>query len=97
LIDFAAVHAGHWVEDAIYFEHLLWANPQRLGDQNIARMISLQRKQEGLPGESDWPDLANIRRVLLAAAAPAYMRSEGDPRYTSAALNVLERTLSQVN
>ena len=32
-------------------------------------------------------DLADLRRLMLAATAPAFMRSEGDPRYLRACLS----------
>lgn len=97
LFDLAGVHAGHWTEDAVYFEHLFWAAPHRIGDHNVAKLIAQRRKEHSLPGESDWPDLANIRRALLAASAPAYMRAEGDPRHTAAALGVLENSMKLVS
>jgi hypothetical protein len=95
LFDLAEVHAGHWVEDAVYFEHLFWGHESHLAGRDVVKMISRQRKAHGLAAESDWPRLANMRRALLAGAAPAYLASEGAGPHLHGALNVLERTLDQ--
>ena len=63
LLDFAEVHPGHWVEDAVYLEHLYWGSPQRLGPHKPARDLAQQRKKLGLTVESDWHELANIKRA----------------------------------
>jgi aminoglycoside phosphotransferase (APT) family kinase protein len=91
LIDFAEVHAGHWVEDATYFEHLFWARRQRLGGRNLCRQIAQERKKRGLPVDPDWPILASIRRVLLAMSTPALLAYDGDRVHVRAALEVLEQ------
>ncbi len=96
LFDFAEVHAGHWVEDAVYLEHLYWGREDRLGGRKLARQIAHERKARRLRMDPDWPRLANVRRALLAAAAPAYLRHEGNPAHLAGALNVLERTLGQL-
>lgn len=92
LLDFAEVHAGHWVEDAIYLEHLYWGNPQRLRQHKPARDLAHQRKKLGLAVDADWPELANIKRALLAMAAPADLRHRS-PRHLTAALQILEAQL----
>jgi len=96
LFDLAQVHPGHWVEDAVYLEHLYWAAPRRLGDCDIVKRIARARKGYGLAVDSHWPRLADIRRCLIAAAAPAYMRNEGDPAHLAAALNTLESVLHRL-
>jgi hypothetical protein len=49
-----------------------------------------------MPVDDHYPQLANIRRVLMASCAPAMMEREGDKAYLHAALEVLERFLPQV-
>ncbi len=97
LFDFAEVHAGHWVEDAVYFEHLYWGHASRLADRDVVKGIGRARKAHGIHLESDWPKLAHMRRVLLAGAAPAYLRSEGQAPHLHGALQVLERSLEQLH
>lgn len=89
LIDLAEVHAGHWVEDAVYLERLFWTRPSLLEEYPPVKLIARGRKKLGLPvSETDY-HLADIRRVLLAATAPAFLRTEGNPRYLDACLAVL--------
>jgi Ser/Thr protein kinase RdoA (MazF antagonist) len=96
LIDLAEVHAGHWVEDAVYFERQLWARPERLKKHRPVRAIAAARKRLGLPvGEGD-ARLAMIRRLLLAASAPRFLRSEGHPRHLAACLRWLRTGLAEV-
>ncbi|MFA9477787.1 phosphotransferase family protein [Phycisphaerales bacterium AB-hyl4] len=90
LFDFAHTRVGHWVEDAVYFEHLFWARRDRLNGRKVCRLIAQQRKQHGLPVGSDWPALAQIKRNLLAISAPAQLVHHGDPLHLHAALDVLE-------
>ncbi len=90
LIDFAEVHAGHWVEDAVYFEHLWWARRHRLEGRRLCSQIAHERKKRGLPVEPDWPRLASIKRALLAMSTPAMLQHDGDPHHVQAALEVLE-------
>ncbi len=96
LIDFAEVHAGHWVEDAVYLEHLYWARPQRLTGRNLVKLVAAARKQYGMSNDPQWPRYADIRRVMLAAAAPAYLHDQGDPLHLRASLDVLERGLQRI-
>jgi hypothetical protein len=96
LIDLALVHAGHWVEDAVYLERLYWAKPELLrGIKPVSEVARLQR-QAGTLGQEDYAMLANIRRVLMAASVPAFLLHEGHPRYVHAALELLERLLPRV-
>lgn len=90
LFDLALTHSGHWVEDAIYFEHLYWGNADRLKGRKLATMIAHQRKTVGLPVDSDWSRLADVRRALTAMTTPARLASDGHPRQLLAALELLE-------
>lgn len=92
LLDFAEVHPGHWIEDAVYLEHIYWGSPQRLGPHKPARDLAQQRKKLGLTVDADWPELANVKRALLALAAPADFRN-ASPRHLLAALQILEAQL----
>jgi hypothetical protein len=96
LIDFGEVRSGHWVEDAIYLERQLWARPQRLKARKPAREIAAARRSRGLAVEEDYPRLAMIRRALMAATAPKFLKSEGDPRHLDACLDWLERALAEL-
>lgn len=96
MIDFATVHAGHWVEDAVYLERQYWAAPDYLhGVRPVTELAGL-RRERGLRVDPEYPDLANIRRVLMAAVSPAFADREGHPKYLRAALEMLETTLPQV-
>ncbi|MCC7204964.1 MAG: phosphotransferase [Phycisphaeraceae bacterium] len=90
LLDFAETRPGHWVEDAVYFEHLYWAQKERLAGRKLCRLIAHQRKDLGLPVDPDWAQLADVRRGLLAVTTPAVLAAEGDPRHLQAVLEVLE-------
>jgi len=93
LIDFACVHAGHWLNDAIYLEHLFWARRKRLGGRKICSMMAKQRREHGLRVCADWPTWAKIRRGLLAMSTPAMLEHDGSPLHVKAALEVLEASL----
>ncbi len=96
MIDLAMVHAGHWIEDAVYLERQYWAAPEYLhGVRPVAALAQL-RRERGLRVDQEHVDLANIRRVLMAAVSPAFTDREGHPRYLRAALETLEKTLPQV-
>ncbi len=94
MIDFAEVRPGHWVEDAVYFEHLYWGREQQLKGRKLCRLIAQQRKVHSLVVEEDWPRLATIQRALLAATAPAARHLYGDSKQLDAVLTVLERALA---
>jgi len=96
LFDYAEARAGHWVKDAVYLEHLFWARPERLNGVDIVKLISQKRKAYGLKLESHWPRLADVRRAMLAASAPAYLHNAGNPAHVHAALGVLEQTLDRL-
>lgn len=92
LFDLAKIHAGHWVEDAVYLEHLYWAKPERLGGRNVVKQLVEQRRRWGLK-TPEWCELANIRRVLLAAAAPGQAAKQNQPAVLRASLGRLEQLL----
>lgn len=95
LIDLAEVHAGHWVEDAVYLERQLWMRPERLAAHPPVRAVADARRSLGLSVGADWPRLASVRRALLAATAPKFIRSEGHPKHLAACLDWLERSLRE--
>lgn len=96
LIDLAEVHVGHWVEDAIYLERPFWLRPELLEQQSPVQRIAARRKQFGLRVEAEDYRLADVRRVLLSATAPAFLRTEGNPRYLDACLNTCDEALGRV-
>lgn len=91
LIDYAEAHAGNWVEDAIYFEHLYWSRRNMLQGRKIGSALAHQRKEHGLEVEADWPKLASVRRALLAMSTPAMLEHDGVLPHVAASLDVLER------
>jgi hypothetical protein len=96
LIDLALVHAGHWIEDALYLERQFWGHGEPLHGVKPLTMFAKFRRDRNLPTDDQYPDIANIRRVLTAACAPALIEREGNPKYLHAALELIERTLPQV-
>lgn len=96
LIDLGMVHAGHWVEDAVYLERLFWAQPEALGGVKPVTALAKLRRECGLGAADDYAELANVRRVLMGATAPAFLQREGHPKYLRAALEHVERLLPQV-
>jgi len=91
MLDLAEVRPGHWVEDAVYFEHLYWAAPERLAGRKLVKQIAHERKRLGLPLDPDWSELAKLKRALLAMATPARLNQDGNPRQLAAALEVLQQ------
>jgi len=90
LIDLAEVRVGHWVEDAVYLEHLFWSQPHRLHGRKLVSMLARERKARGLPAGEDWPELARVKRALLALATATKFHEVGRG-HAAAALAVLER------
>ena len=90
LIDFAEVRVGHWVEDAVYLEHLFWSNPHRLHSRKLVSMIARERKTRGLTAGEDWLELARVKRTLLAISTATKFH-EVSRAHAAAALAVLER------
>jgi hypothetical protein len=97
LFDLAEVHAGHWIEDAVYFEHLFWGHDDRIGHRDVVKELAEQRKQLGLDVDAQWPRWAGVRRMLIAAAAPAYLQHRGNHRHLDHCLNLLEQDLHTVH
>jgi hypothetical protein len=93
LLDFAEVHPGHWVEDAVYMERQFWARPQVMGETKPVTLMAKARRDLGLDTSDDYGQIANVRRVLMAATTPAFLEREGHPSYLEASLHVLERTM----
>jgi len=91
LLDYAELHAGNWLEDAVYFEHIYWSRPDLLDGRKICAALAHERKRLGLKIEEDWPRLASVRRALLAMSTPAMLEHDGAPQHVAAALEVLER------
>lgn len=90
LIDFAHTRVGHWVEDAVYFEHLYWGRRDRLAGRKLCKMVGQMRKTLGLTVDADWPRLAQVKRTLLAMSTPIQLHHGNDPAHLRAALAVLE-------
>ena len=97
LIDLAEVHAGHWVEDAVYLERQLWGHKTRLKKTKPVHAMAAARRHYGLDVEEDYSDLVDVRRLMLAGTAPAFMQSEGDPRYLAACLLQLENAIDRLH
>lgn len=93
LIDLALVHPGHWVEDAVYLERMHWGRSEVLDGVKPVNFLARARRDAGLATSEDYTLLANVRRVLMAATAPAFLAREGHPKYVHAALEMLERCL----
>lgn len=95
LIDLAFVHPGHWVEDALYLERLFWARPELLHGVKPLSTLARLRRERNAANDTGYAEIACVRRVLMAATAPAYLSTEGHPKHLHAALEVLERNLPQ--
>jgi len=90
LFDFAQTHPGHWVQDAVYLEHLYWARRSKLCGRKVCKQIAHERKKRGLVIDRHWSRWATVGRALVAMSTPAMLRHDGDPRHVQAALEVLE-------
>lgn len=95
LIDLAEVRPGHWVEDAVYLERRLWARPERLAQARPVSAIAQARRARDLPVEEEFEVLADIRRALMASTAPAFMKTEGHPRFLAACREQLRASLER--
>lgn len=93
LFDFALTRVGHWLEDAVYFEHLYWARRDRLNGRKLCSGVAHERKKRGLAVHPDWPRLAEIKRALLAMTTPVRLHHDGEPAHVQAALEVLEAAI----
>ncbi len=93
LIDFAHTRPGHWVQDAVYLEHVFWSQRERLAGHSICRLMAKHRQAHGMDVDDDWPKLAAIKRALLAMGAPARITGDGDLNHMDASLLVLEQAV----
>lgn len=91
LIDLALVHAGHWIEDAVYLERLYWGHEALLHGVKPVSTLARLRRERSLETGEDYAHLAKVRRLLMAACVPAFLGREGNPVYVEAALGRLER------
>lgn len=96
LIDLSHVHPGHWVEDAVYLERLYWGKPEILVGVKPVSFLAKCCRDNGLETNIDYAALASVRRVLAAATVPLHLETHGHPRYLSAALEVLDRSLGNL-
>lgn len=98
LIDLAMVGPGHWVEDALYLERLNWGREAEMlcGVDPVGTMAKA-RSFIGLSLGDDYEELADLRRLLMAASTPAFLRTEGHPEYLRAALKQLEMCLPKAD
>ncbi len=97
LIDMGLVHAGHWVEDAVYLERQFWGRMEDLRGLKPVSVMARRRKALGQTPVSDYQHLARVRRVLMAVCVPAVATREGSEAYIRGALEVLESTLPLVS
>jgi len=93
LIDLAMVAPGSWIEDALYMERLFWGREDQLLGIDPLKTLAAARDSIGLPTSDEDFELAQVRRLLMAGSAPAFLRTENDPVYLKAALNRIERLL----
>jgi hypothetical protein len=95
LIDLALVHPGHWLEDALYLERQYWGHEHWLAQAKPLSIMARLRRERGLACDAHYDQLANVRRVLMAACAPAMIHREGNAKYMHAALALIDRLLPQ--
>lgn len=89
LIDLGEVRPGHWIEDGVYLERLLWVRPPTApATRAPLRALADARRRHGLEN-GEWAPLAACRRFLLAATAPAFA-GERSPAFLGANLERLE-------
>ncbi len=93
LLDLALVHPGHWVEDVLYFERVYWGRTELLRGVNLVSSLARIRRERGHHDSEDYGLIANVRRVLAAAAAPGLVEREGNPKYLAYALDLIPRLL----
>ncbi|MEM1330856.1 MAG: phosphotransferase [Planctomycetota bacterium] len=91
LLDLALVHAGHWIEDAVYLERQFWGRKAALQGVKPVAALKRARAARGLPCGEGYQELADIRRLLMACCVPAVYTTEGSAVYAHAALELLER------
>jgi hypothetical protein len=84
------------MEDALYLERQFWGHSHLLGGVKPVSVLAALRRAAGLHNDDHYPELANIRRILMAACAPAMMQREGNAKYLHTALEMIETLLPQV-
>jgi len=97
LIDLALVHAGHWVEDAVYLERQFWGHADKLHGVKPVSALAAARRARGLPADDDYAGIAMARRIMMASVVPLFLDREHNVKYTHAALEVIEKFLPQVH
>lgn len=97
LIDLALVHAGHWVEDAVYLERQYWGHAELLHGLKPLAEFSRLRRQAGLPVDTHATDVAIARRLLMASVVPLFLGREHNAKYVRGALEVIEKYLPQLH
>jgi len=96
LIDLAEVRPGSWIEDAVSFERLYWGREDKLAGFKPTKELARARKRAGLPVDENWRELADARTVLLAAATPASLARDGDPKHLAGAIDALEHACKRL-
>ncbi len=90
LLDLACVRPGHWVQDAVYCEHLYWSRRKCLGGRKLVSLIAKARRSHGLDVGGNWSELADLKRKLLAMATPVtFADHHGTTAHLDAALALL--------
>lgn len=74
-------------------ERLFWGREDQLCGIDPLTTLAATRESIGLPADRDEIELAQVRRTLMAASVPSFLRTESDPVYLKAALSTLERLL----
>lgn len=93
LIDLALVHPGHWTEDAVYLERQFWGKPDLLFGIDPVKALKAARSRHGLEPGPDYKRVADLKRLLAAACAPAFLPMEGHPLYLAACLETMSRLI----
>lgn len=70
--------------------------PASKDNPSLLSQLATFRRDLGLVCDDDYGTLANIRRVLMAACAPAWIEREGSPAHLAHALTLLQKLLPQV-
>jgi len=96
LIDLSRMHGGHWLEDALQLEYLHWGHEDQLFGVSPVRELRRLRRARGLDPGGDSTRLADIWRVLAAAAIPGAATGATPPSRLAAGLGHLEGALKRV-
>ena len=96
LLDLALVHPGHWVEDALYLERLYWGREDALRGLSPIEALARHRRALGMHADEMDERLADVRRVLMGATSPAFLKQENDRVYLAAALQNVRKILPEL-